>query len=159
MEEVFRVQKEESTPLTYLLTCLDTVQILCLPATTASQEPFQIRKGVDFGILETLEVWPTNQLMKSFDSQDKQHCKKINVKPELHFCMQTDDDIRPGIISKNPRLQFEGSPKEWTHCLEPFPSWDSRLLLISDFSVMFKPKYRQPKFHKVCAVTLFYCFF
>ena len=38
--------------------------------------------------------------------------KKAKVKPELHFCRQTDDDIRllSGIISGNPvKLEFEVS--------------------------------------------------
>ena len=38
MEEVlFRLQKQESRTLNLLLTCLDTAQILCLPASTARQ--------------------------------------------------------------------------------------------------------------------------
>ena len=45
MEEVlFRLQKQESRPLNLLLTCLDIAQILCLPASTASQATLQIRE-------------------------------------------------------------------------------------------------------------------
>ena len=41
MEEVlFRLQKQESRPLVLLLTCMDTAQILCLPASTTSQVAF-----------------------------------------------------------------------------------------------------------------------
>ena len=58
------------------------------------------------GILEPLEVWPTTWgLKKPFDSQDKWHWKKVKVKQELHFSVQTDDNIslQPGIISRSPR--------------------------------------------------------
>ena len=43
----------------------------------------------------------------------KQHCKKAEVKPELHFCSQTDNDIslQPGIISGSP-WKFEVLCKE-----------------------------------------------
>ena len=54
--------------------------------------------------------------------------------------MQTNDDIRllSGIVKwEPPKLQFRISPVEWTHCLEPFSNRDSRLLLTSDFSVLF----------------------
>ena len=38
MEKVlFRLQKQEGRPLTWLLTCLDTVQIQCLPTSIVSQ--------------------------------------------------------------------------------------------------------------------------
>ena len=57
-----------------LLICLDTAQILCLPASTASQAALQIRMGVGFGTLEPLEIWlNTWDLMKSHYSQGKKN--------------------------------------------------------------------------------------
>ena len=80
-----------------------------------------------------LKIWPISQgLKKPHYSPDKQQYKKIYVKPELHICSQTDDDISlwPRIISRNPpKLLFAVSPVEWTCCPGPFPNRDSRLLL------------------------------
>ena len=42
---------------------------------------------------------------QQISEENKQHCKSIKVKPELHFCTQTDDDIslQPGVLSGNPQ--------------------------------------------------------
>ena len=52
------------------------------------------------------------------------------VKPELLFCMLTDDGISLciGIISGIPRSCNLKSHQWSGHCLGPFPNWDSRLL-------------------------------
>ena len=73
----------------------------CLQAWLVTQHFRKEREWVS----ELLSPWSPGHsawiLMKSYDSQD---AVKM-LKPELHFCMQTDDDIslQPGIISENSR--------------------------------------------------------
>ena len=104
MEEVlFRLQRQESRSLTWLLTSLDTAQISCLPTSTASQSGLQIRKRVGCEIFEPLEIRSTAQgLMKSYDSQKTKFQNGQN-KTRAAFCAQTDDGIslQPGIINEN----------------------------------------------------------
>ena len=93
MEEVlFRLQKQESRPLNLLLTCLDIAQILCLPASTASQATLQIREkwSVSWNSWAPGGLANPQYLVKSYDlkGEKKQRCKNVTGKPELHFCMQ-----------------------------------------------------------------------
>ena len=62
-------------------------------------------------------------LMKSYDSQDKANStvKNVKLKPELHFCMQTDDAAW-GYKQGPPKLQSEVSSVEWTAAEALFPT-------------------------------------
>ena len=54
----------------------------------------------------------------------KQHCKKAEVKPELRFCSQTDNDIslQPGIISVSPQsYNMKSHPWSGHTAWDPFP--------------------------------------
>ena len=57
------------------------------------------------------------------------------------------------------KLQFGHSPMGWTHCPGPFPYWDSKLLLMTDFPALFKSGYRSAQFGDVYAVIFLYCFY
>ena len=62
------------------------------------------------------------------------------MKPGLQWS-QIDDGIIlcPGIIIGNTQTAiFEVSPMERTHCLEPFPNWDSRRAVTWGFPVLFE---------------------
>ena len=68
------------------------------------------------------------------NSQDEIHSLvKVKVKPELHFCGQTDDGIswRPGIIIGSAQnCHLKSHP--WGRCTTLiFSNWASRLLLTS----------------------------
>ena len=67
---------------------------------SASQEAHSLREGVGLGIFSS--PWRSVHLQgPEKNSQDETHSLvKVKVKPELHFCGQTDDGIswRPGII-------------------------------------------------------------
>ena len=55
-------------------------------------------------ILGAPEVWPVPQGLRSLDSQGEANSIiKVKEKPELNFCVQTDDDISlwPGIINES----------------------------------------------------------
>ena len=71
-----------------------------------------------------LKIWPISQgLKKPHYSPDKQQYKKIYVKPELHICSQTDDDISlwPWII-KSPQTQFVVLPMAGHTAQDLFPT-------------------------------------
>ena len=68
---------------------------------------------------------------KSYNSQGETNSiVKVKVKPELHFCEQTDDDISAAwdYNWESPKLQSEVSLLGWTHHPGSFPSWSSRQL-------------------------------
>ena len=87
------------------LTRLDTALIPCLPWSAANQVAPLIRKVVSLGILEPMRANPPgpNKILW-LTRWNKQHYKKVKIKPELHFPSQTDNDIslQPGIISGRP---------------------------------------------------------
>ena len=56
------------------------------------------------------------------------------------------------------KLQFEVSPMGWTRHSGNFPTYDSRLLLTSDFPELFNECW-SAQFGDVCAVTSLYCFY
>ena len=76
--------------------------------------------------LKPLKAWPDplpQESKKSYNSQGETNII-IKVKPELHFCMQTDDDIsvQPGFTSRNPQnCNFKSHL--WDRCTvqDPFP--------------------------------------
>ena len=66
----------------------------------------------------------------SYDSQDETNSIVKDSKPELLFCMQTNDGISlcVGIISGIPQSCNLKSHPRSGHCLGPWANWDSRLL-------------------------------
>ena len=85
----------------------------------------------------------------------------MKIKPELHFCMQTENDISVAWAYKQepPKLQFEVSTVNWTHCLDLFPTGTPDCCQKGLPSMLFKYGYCLAKFGDICAVTLFYCFY
>ena len=72
---------------------------------------------------------------KSYDSEgETDSIVKVKEKPELRFCMQTDDEP--------PKLQSEVSPMEWTHHWGPFPHLGLQITVIRDFPALFKSRRR-----------------
>ena len=75
---------------------------------------------------------------KSNDSQGETNSIiEVKVKPEMYFCTQTDDDdisLQPGILSGSPQ-NCNLKSHQWGGCTaqDPFPNWDSKLLLLGTF--------------------------
>ena len=139
--------------------CLTMCLLVSAPIVTSKPS------GTTDKIGKPRKIWPISQgLKKSPYSPDKQHCKKINVKPELHICSQTDDDISlwPWII-KSPQTQFVVLPMAGTHCPGPFPNWDSRLLLLRTSQCYFNLDVSRPNLVIYVlllssAVSIYLCF-
>lgn len=59
------------------------------------------------GFLKPQEAWPAPPGSGKFSEsqEDINSCKRVKVKPDLHFCVETDYDInlRPEIISWSPQ--------------------------------------------------------
>ena len=53
----------------------------------------------------------------------------VNIEPELHFCMQTDDiSLQPGIINRSPQKYNLKSHPWGGLTARDLTNWDSRLL-------------------------------
>ena len=115
---------------------------------------------------ESLRAWLTTSPSGSktfYDSLGETNSILKKKNRAIFSEAQTGDDISSwsGYKKEPPILQYELSPMWWIYCPGLFPNWDSRLLLMRDFPVLYKSGYRSlAQFGDVYAVTsLYYLYF
>ena len=166
---MYASETKQSRPLTLVLTCLDTAltdsDCEWLPAVSARFATPWIRWGRNLWDCWDTEGGLANQALDLATFQVLQDkTNSINVKPGLQFgyiLMKISVCVPPGIINRDPwTAVFEISPMDPTHCLGPFPIWDSGCSVIWDFPVLFKSEcWTKPSLMMYSLLFLFlFCF-
>ena len=165
-EVLFRLKKQESSPLTLLLTDLPGHSRDPVPSRKHRKSSSTLVKEGS----ESWNPWAPEGLAKPLGSNEilwltrwnKQHCENVEVKPELHLGAQTDDDIslRPDMISRNPQnSNLKSHPCSGHTARDLFPFGTPDCYYSGLPSMLFKSGSWLAGFVDVYSVTLLWCFY
>ena len=91
---------------------------------------------------------------------NKQNCTKIKIKPGLHFCVQTNISLWPGLIRRSPwncnlKSHWWSGHTAW----DVFPTGTPDCCYSGLPSTLFKSGCQRAQFGDACAISLLYCFY